>query len=175
MSNQSTPVSASPPRVLAVHLVRARFLLDVVHRTFFVALIRCRMSAARYLLHVFRRGWLGAQALTSAKAFNANIGAWNTAAVSSMCNVCAAFWAWAARHRRRDALGGVVDAARAVVRGGGTDARSRVCAQTCRHAHARVPRRVGIAARTKDGIYVCMYTCIYIYVSVSMYALYIYM
>ena len=47
------------------------------------------------------------------------------------------------------------------------DARARECAQTCGHAHARVCACVGIAARTKDGIYVCMYTCIYIYVSIS--------
>ena len=37
------------------------------------------------------RGWLGAQAFSSAKAFNANIGAWNTASVSNMASVCAAF------------------------------------------------------------------------------------
>jgi surface protein len=38
---------------------------------------------------------LGAQAFYSASAFNANIGAWNTASVSNMANVCAAF------HQRR--------------------------------------------------------------------------
>jgi hypothetical protein len=53
------------------------------------------------------------------------------------------------------------------VRGGAADARSRVCAQTCGHAHVRAPTCVGIAARTKDGIYVCMYTYMYIYVSIS--------
>ena len=37
------------------------------------------------------RGWLGAQAFWSASAFNANIGAWNTASVSNMAQVCAAF------------------------------------------------------------------------------------
>jgi surface protein len=30
------------------------------------------------------RGWLGSQAFKSASAFNANIGAWNTASVSNM-------------------------------------------------------------------------------------------
>ena len=34
-------------------------------------------------------------------------------------------------------------------------------------AHVRAPTCVGIAARTKDGIYVCMYTYMYIYVSIS--------
>jgi hypothetical protein len=51
-------------------------------------------------------GWLGSQAFYSASAFNANIGAWNTAAVIDLSEVCAAFSARAARHRRRDALGG---------------------------------------------------------------------
>ncbi len=51
------------------------------------------------------RGWLGSQAFGSASAFNANIGAWNTAAVTTLYQVCAAFSAAAARHRRRDALG----------------------------------------------------------------------
>ena len=47
------------------------------------------------------RGWLGAQAFHRASAFNANIGAWNTASVSNMALVCAAFSARAARHRGR--------------------------------------------------------------------------
>ena len=64
----------------------------------------------------------------------------------------------AARRRARDALGGVVGAARAVVRGGTAGARVRVCAQTCGHAHARVCTCVGIAARSKDGLHVCMHT-----------------
>jgi hypothetical protein len=68
-----------------------------------------------------------------AAAFNANIGAWNTASVSNMNYVRAAFPARAARHRRWDALG----AARAVVRGGAADALSRV----------RVRRRVGARMR----------------------------
>ena len=37
------------------------------------------------------RGWLGAQAFSSASAFNANIGAWNTASVTTLSRVCAAF------------------------------------------------------------------------------------
>ncbi len=37
------------------------------------------------------RGWLGPQALRSASAFNTNIGAWNTASVSNLYQVCAAF------------------------------------------------------------------------------------
>ena len=36
------------------------------------------------------RGWLGAQAFYSASAFNANIGAWNTASVTTLYQVCAA-------------------------------------------------------------------------------------
>jgi hypothetical protein len=34
--------------------------------------------------------WLGSQAFQSASAFNANIGAWNTASVTSLYDVCAA-------------------------------------------------------------------------------------
>jgi hypothetical protein len=64
-----------------------------------------------------------------------------------------------AGHARR-----VAYAARAVVRGGTADARARVCAQTCGHAHARVSTRKGIAASSKDGISVCMpmygYICV---------------
>ena len=47
------------------------------------------------------RGWLGGQAFQSASAFNANIGAWNTASVTTLFNVCAAFPARAARQRGR--------------------------------------------------------------------------
>jgi surface protein len=36
------------------------------------------------------RGWFGSQAFYSASAFNANVGAWNTASVSDMSGVCAA-------------------------------------------------------------------------------------
>ena len=35
------------------------------------------------------RVWLGSQAFSSASAFNANIGAWNTARVVDMSGVCA--------------------------------------------------------------------------------------
>jgi hypothetical protein len=52
----------------------------------------------------------------------------------------------AARHRRRDALGGVVGAARAVVRGGAADARARVCAQP-------------FWARACAGVSGCRYSC----------------
>ena len=100
---------------------------------------RIRADACERLPAGVDRGWLGAQAFNGAPAFNANIGAWNTAAVTTLSNVCAAFSARAARHHGRDALGGVFDAARAV---------ARVCAQTCGHAHARVSTCVGIAARS---------------------------
>jgi hypothetical protein len=91
------------------------------------------------------RGWLGSQAFRSASAFNANIGAWNTARVSWLSQVCAAFPARAARHRRRDTLGGVFDAARAVVRGGTADVLARACAD--------------VLARACAGVRVCRYSC----------------
>ena len=83
------------------------------------------------------RGWLGSQVFNGASAFNANIGAWNTAAVTTLSNVCAAFSAPAARPVQAGRARRVVDAARAVVRGGAADARARVC----------VRRRVGTRMR----------------------------
>jgi hypothetical protein len=102
-------------------------------------------------------GRLGSQAFQQASAFNANIGAWNTASVSNMILVCAAFTARAGAPPRAGRARRVVDATRAVVRGGAADARARVCAPMCGHAHARVSTCVGIAARSKDGIYLRMY------------------
>jgi surface protein len=78
------------------------------------------------------RVWLGSQAFLSNDAFNANIGAWNTARVTSMQEVCAGISARAVRHRRLCA------AATA-------DARSRVCA--------------AVWARACAGIHVCRYSC----------------
>ena len=75
----------------------------------------------------------GAQAFYSASAFNANIGAWNTASVSSLSYVCAA--PGPAARTMADALGQGFDAARPVVRGGTADARA--LAHTCRHSLAR--------------------------------------
>jgi hypothetical protein len=103
------------------------------------------------------RGWFGSQAFAFASAFNANIGAWNTARVTTLSQVCAAFPARAARHRRRDALGRVFDAARAVVRGGTADARARVGADVWACACAGVHLCVGKAARSKRVT--CMYVC----------------
>ncbi len=70
----------------------------------------------------------GAQAFQSASAFNANIGAWNTAAVTSLATVCAA--RGPAARTTADALG------RASVR------RGRLCA-AARPMRARVGTRVG--------------------------------
>jgi hypothetical protein len=81
-------------------------------------------------------------------AFNANIGAWNTARVTNLYQVCPAFPAQAVRHRGRDLLGRVVDAARAVERGG-----DRRCARACVCADAW--------ARACAGVHVCRYSCAY--------------
>ena len=94
---------------------------------------------------------LGSQAFSSASAFNANIGAWNTASVTSLISVCAAFCrqratrrafsagprcrcAW--RHRRCVCV--------------------CVCAHTYRHSLARVSTCLCIAAHRKAGMYVCV-------------------
>jgi hypothetical protein len=42
--------------------------------------------------------WFGSQAFKSALAFNANIGAWNTAAVTDLSSVCAVLDARSLRH-----------------------------------------------------------------------------
>ncbi len=102
-----------------------------------------------------RRRWpawgLGAQAFGGASAFNANIGAWNIAAVTTLDLVCAAPGQGAAHYggRARPGFG----AARPVVRGGTADARAR--AHTCRHSlarglgcrHGRVAGRFGTCIR----------------------------
>jgi hypothetical protein len=75
----------------------------------------------------------GSQAFQFASAFNANIGAWNTASVASLFYVCAA--RGPAARTMADALGRGFDAARPVVRGGTADARAH--AHTCRHSLAR--------------------------------------
>jgi hypothetical protein len=42
-------------------------------------------------LGLFESAWLGSQAFFYASAFNANIGAWNTASMTTMSSVCAVF------------------------------------------------------------------------------------
>jgi surface protein len=65
----------------------------------------------------------GAQAFSGASAFNANIGAWNTARVTDLSYVCAA--PGLAARTTADALGRGFGAARSVVRGGTAAARAR--------------------------------------------------
>jgi hypothetical protein len=101
---------------------------------------------------------LGSQAFSGASTFNANIGAWNTASVSNMASVCAAFLP-AARHRRRPGrTRSGFDAARPVVRCATADAHECVCAHTYRHSLARASTGVCIAARRNDGRYLYIYT-----------------
>jgi hypothetical protein len=84
-------------------------------------------------------GWLGAQAFQHTSAFNANIGAWNTASVSNLKAVCAALSGLASAPPRRHALNGSTmrHGPLCVVCGGGADARAHVC----------VRRRVGTRMR----------------------------
>jgi hypothetical protein len=74
-----------------------------------------------------------AQAFYSASVFNANIGAWNTASVTTLHGVCAA--PGPAARTMADALGRGFGAARPVVCGGTADARVR--AHTCKHSLSR--------------------------------------
>ena len=66
---------------------------------------------------------LGWQAFSSASAFNANIGAWNTARVASLSKVCAAS---GPARTTADCAWSVVDACAVVVRGGAADVRVRM-------------------------------------------------
>ncbi len=131
---------AGPPHTRA-HVLRlcARVCACAIGRP------RIRADTCARLPSAWTAGGLGAQAFSEASAFNANIGAWNTARVTDFGYVCAAFPARAARHRGRDALGRVVGAARAVVRGGTADARAHVCAD--------------VWARACAGVPVCRYSC----------------
>ena len=112
----------------------------------------------------FPSAWIacgfGAQAFYGASAFNANIGAWNTASVTTLEAVCAAFRPGGAQYGGRARPG--FDAARPVVRGGTADARA--CAHTYRHTRLRgLPRGVRTAARRGDSKHVHDYLCRYIY------------
>jgi hypothetical protein len=96
--------------------------------------VRVRLGSTRPRRHMrahavgVDRVRFGSQAFYGAKTFNANIGAWNTASVTTLSSVCAAFGP-AARHG-----GGMrsvcVRCGAAVVRGGTTDARALVQAHT---------------------------------------------
>ena len=112
----------------------------------------------------------GAQAFHSASAFNANIGAWNTASVSNMASVCAARGPGGAHYGGRARPG--FDAARPVVRGSTADALAR--AHTCRHSlarglgcrYGRAEGRFGTCIRIYTYICVCvrvLHGCIYIH------------
>ncbi len=97
----------------------------------------------------------GAQAFRSASAFNANIGAWNTAAVTTLSYVCAAAGPGGA-HNGGCARPGL-DATRPVVRGGTADVRAR--AHMCGHWLARASK--GCSYGCAEGRY--MYTTVYLY------------
>jgi surface protein len=92
---------------------------------------------------------LGSQAFATASAFNADIGAWNTASVTTLSYVCAAFRP--GRATAADALG------RSSMRhGGSADARARVRTHVYALAWAGVHVCMN-GARRNDGIYVCKY------------------
>ena len=77
----------------------------------------------RALRAAAERRVLGAQAFDMASAFNANIGAWNTARVTRLDSVCAAF---GPARTAADCARSVADACAAVVRGGAADVCARV-------------------------------------------------
>ncbi len=75
------------------------------------------------------RVWLGSQAFQSASAFNVNIGAWNTARVTTLESVCAASGP-AARHLRRTRAVGVQCGTAGCARQHRRCARAHVCTHT---------------------------------------------
>ncbi len=109
------------------------------------------------------RGWLGSQAFQSASAFNADIGAWNTASVTELSAVCGAFPARAARHRRRDALGGS-SMRRGPLCAAAPPMRARVCVRRRVGSRVRGCPRVQVQLRVRKTAY--MYVCMYGYVCV---------
>jgi hypothetical protein len=96
-------------------------------------------------------GRLGAQAFYWAKAFDANIGAWNTASVTTLAGVCAVPGRRRATAGVPDALGGAFDAARPVVC---DSAPTRARVRTRGGSFLRGAMGVGMAARRRDSIYI---------------------
>ena len=103
---------------------------------------RIRADACERLPAGVDRGWLGLQAFYKASAFNADIGAWNTASITFLYQVCTAFSARAARHRRRDNLGRSSMRRGPLCAAATADGRARVC----------VRRRVGPRMRGRPRV-----------------------
>jgi hypothetical protein len=105
----------------------------------------------------------GAQAFSSASAFNANIGSWNTARVTSLAYVCAASGSGGAppRASRTRSAGPRCGAA-------GCARRHRRRARACARGRTRLRGAMGIAmaARGRDSIYMRFDTYTYIYIHV---------
>jgi hypothetical protein len=116
---------------------------------------RIRAEYVRALSVGVDRVWLGSQAFYQASAFNANIGAWNTASVTTLASVRAALGP-AARHRGGRARPGL-DAARPFCA-----AAPPMCAHTCAHAYRHClawTSACGCVAvrRLRSDRYVCFY------------------
>jgi hypothetical protein len=96
---------------------------------------RIRANACEHFPPPPSFAFIGSQAFYSASAFNANIGAWNTARVTMLVNVCAAS---GPARTAADCARSVADACAAVVRGGAADFHSRACARACSYAYKGV-------------------------------------
>ncbi len=110
---------------------------------------------------------VGAQAFGGASAFNANIGAWNTASVTTLASVCAA--PGPAARTMADALG------RAAVR------RGRLCAaappmraRVRTHAGTRLRGAMGVGTAARRGGSVHVHEYMYIYMCVCKFYVYTY-
>jgi hypothetical protein len=83
----ATPTNGSPMRARRAHVLRpcARMCACALWRP------RIRADTCERVPSASTAGGLGSQAFGGASAFNANIGAWNTARVTTLSEVCAAF------------------------------------------------------------------------------------
>jgi hypothetical protein len=129
-------------------------------------------TRARPFRPAVERVRLGSQAFYLTTAFSANIGAWNTARVSNMYQVCAAF----RPARRARSVGARCGAALVAT---APPMRARMCVRTHTYSLPRVSTCVPIAVRRNFGTHVCeniyihvlsiySHTCIYIHVSIYM-------
>jgi hypothetical protein len=109
---------------------------------------RIRANAREHFNAVAERRVPGSQALNSASVFNADIGAWNTARVTTLSNVCAAS---GPARTAADCARSVADACAAGVRGGAAD----VCARVRVHT-----RRCIRACCAGMSCFTCVFVCV---------------
>jgi hypothetical protein len=85
-------MTARRPSPACPHPTATACMLSAVLPSYFRAsLISGVCFAYSVVGRLFESAWIGSQAFNGAKAFNAHIGAWNTASMTTMSSVCALF------------------------------------------------------------------------------------